>query len=181
MIEKRRKTFWWWPWQIEKVEAYLEKQAGDGWVLANAGGACTSFTFEKRDSARIRYCLDYQDKNKPEYQALFQDAGWKLEYQGSGWYIWSMPYHKERPEIYTDEDSLIRRNSTILGSLSAVLAAQVPLATVMLQNLDDKSPFALAFMILWGLIIALLAGIVIGTAIGVSRLKRRKANHIGAN
>ncbi len=178
MSERQTKILWWWPWQTDKVEAYLEKQAGEGWVLVNAGWVCASFTFERRAPAKVRYCLDYQEKMKPDYQALFQDAGWKMEYHGSGWYIWSMPHEGVRPEIYTDDGSLIRRNNAILASISAVLAAQLPMAVVTLQNLDEKSSFALALTVVWAFCMALQAGVVIGMAVGINRLKHKKSQKV---
>lgn len=174
MAETRKVFKWWWPWQTDSVENMLEDNAAQGWMLVHANGACTSFVFEKREPAKIRYCIDYQEKEKPEYLALLCDDGWKKEYRSSGWYIWSKAYDAERPSLFTDVDSLVRRNIMILGSLTAVFAAQIPLFVVNMDNIGKSSPVVTAFFILWGLIVAVLAGMAVGMALGINKLKRRK-------
>lgn len=176
MSETKKVFRWWWPWQTDKIENMLEDMAAQGWMLVYVRNACTNFVFEKRLPAKVRFCLDYQEKEKPEYLTLLADAGWKMEYRSSGWYIWSKSYDDVKPDLFTDIDSLIRRNNTILGSLTAVFAAQIPLVSVNMHNLSDKSnsPFMIALMIVWGIVIALLAGTVIGMALGTRSLKRMK-------
>lgn len=172
---------WWWPWQSEKIEMMLEGNAAEGWMLKNAGSMLVSFTFEKREPSQIRYCIDYQEKEKPEYLTLLADAGWKLEQKASGWYIWSMTYDGARPELYTDADSLIRRSNAILGTLTAVFAAQLPLIAVNIRNVDGMPPVVMGFFILWGFLVAVMAGMIIGTALGVRKLKQRKKNSLREN
>lgn len=175
MAETRSKTIWWWPWQTDRIEAVLEGMAAEGWRLIRARYACSRFVFERQAPAKVRYCVDYQEKEKPEYLTLLRDAGWRLEYKGSGWYIWSKAYADVKPELFTDVDSLIRRNNMILGSLTAVLASQVPLIVVNMNNFAAKSPVGLGFMVFWALLEAVMAGMVVGMALGNRKLKRRKA------
>ena len=173
MNETMKMRKWWWPWQTEKIEQLLEGKAREGWVLAKTNDTCTKFVFERQAPASIRYCLDYQEKEKPEYLSLMADDGWKREYKGTGWFLWSKPYSGERPELYTDRDSLIRRSNAILGSLCAVLAAQIPLAVVILRDMAGKSPFAMVLLVIWGIIIAVLAGTTVGMAAGTAKLRRQ--------
>lgn len=173
MSEMKRVSMWWWPWQMDKVEKMLEDNAAQGWILVKANWLCTRFTFEKRTPARIRYCLDYQDADKPEYRTLLGDAGWMLEFKGSGWYIWSMAYDGERPELFTDTDSLIRRNNAVVGSLAMALLLQLPIYISVINNLDQNrlGPYIMVF---WALLIAVLAGLVVGMAIGNRKFQRGK-------
>lgn len=174
MNEMKTKSLWWWPWQTEKVESMLEGMAGQGWHMARARRACTAFVFEKGEPRQVRYCVDYQDKEKPEYRTLLSDAGWALAHRESGWYIWRKAYDGDnRPELFTDIDSLIRRNAMILGSLTAVFAAQVPLFVVNINNLDTASPFGIALLVFWALLFATMGGITLGMSIGLSRMKRK--------
>lgn len=151
-----------------------EDMASQGWLLVKTSGTCTRFTFEKRDPARIRYCIDYQDQEKPDYLALLEDAGWKLEHKGSGWYIWSRAYEDEKPELFTDKDSLIRRNNTILGSMATVLMLQVPVYIALSDNIN-QSRFGLLISLGWAVIIGVLAGLVVGMAFGSRKFQRRKS------
>lgn len=118
-------TKWWWGWEPEKIEDWLEQMDTDGWHLYNATGIGIRFHFVKEEPRRVRYCADYQSNIGPEYKQIFQDAGWELVYSGIGWYIWRMEYEGERPDIYTDIDSLVGMNKrliTILG-ICAIIEA----------------------------------------------------------
>ncbi len=175
MTDRKKASKWWWPWQIEKIEAYLEGMARQGWMLAETDWTCTKFLFEKREPAKVRFCVDYQPKESQDYLTLLGDDGWKMEHRGSGWYVWSKEYQDERPEIYTDRDSLLHRSKTILASFSAVLTAQIPIGVSLLNNLAGKSTFALALIILWGAAVSLMAGVVIGMALGISKINKQAA------
>jgi hypothetical protein len=173
MTETKKVFKWWWPWQPEVIEDFLEGMAAQGWVLVYVRSAATSFVFEKRQPVKMRYCVDYQEKDKPEYRTLLSDAGWRFEYAASGWFIWSMAYDGERPAIYTDTDSLVRRNRAILGSLSAVFAALIPLWVVNLNSIGEKGPVAAVMLGFWAIIMAIYVGIIIGMALGIHRLKKK--------
>lgn len=174
MIETKKKFVWWWPWQTDKVEKLTEDMAAQGWHLLHVRRGWTSFVFQKGEPRHVRYCIDYQEKEKPDYRALLADAGWVLAHKESGWYIWSKAYDgEERPDLFTDIDSLIHRNNLIMGSFTAVSAAQIPLFVVNLQNMDEKSPVALAFIGIWALAAVLLAVAVVGMAVGISKMKRQ--------
>jgi hypothetical protein len=174
MSDAKKVFKWWWPWQTEKMEAMLESMAAEGWALKRVGGALVSYLFEKSEPARIRYCFDYQEKIKPDYLVLLSDAGWKLEHRSSGWYIWSQAYAGERPELYTDIDSLIHRSNAILWTLSSVAAFQIPVMIACLNNTDNPTAFTFATYIIWGLFVGVLAGMTIGAALDVRSLLRRK-------
>lgn len=174
MTETKKKFLWWWPWQTDKVENMLESMAAQGWHTVYVHKACTSFVFQKGEPLRVRYCIDYQEKERPDYAALLSNAGWSLVHKESGWYIWSKAYDgEERPELFTDMDSLIRRNNLIMGSTTAIFAAQIPLFVVNINNLDAKTPFGLAFVIFWALVAGVMGFTVIGMAAGIAKMKRR--------
>jgi hypothetical protein len=116
-------TKWWWGWEPEKIEDWLEQMEVEGWHLYNATGIGVRFHFVKEEPRRVRYCADYQSKIGPQYKEIFQDTGWELVYSGMGWYIWRMEYVGERPDIYTDIDSILDRNKrliTLLGIITII-------------------------------------------------------------
>lgn len=179
MSETKKIYKWWWPWQSESIESLLEGKAANGWVLKSIGGFLISFTFEKSEPSQVRYCIDYQEKETPDYLTLLEDAGWKLEKKGSGWYIWSMVYDGARPELYTDIDSLIHRSNAILGSMTVIFVTQIPVWIACLSNLDNPTPATIAGYILWAFLTAILGGMTFGTALGIRNLKRRKGMEAG--
>lgn len=113
-------TKWWWGWEPEKIEDWLEQMEVEGWHLYNATGIGIRFHFVKQEPRHIRYCADYQSKIGPQYKEIFQDAGWELVYSSMGWYIWRMEYVGERPDIYTDIDSILDRNKRLIAILGII-------------------------------------------------------------
>jgi len=106
------KTAWrlWWEWSPERVEDWLEEMARKGWVLFQVDFASLRFKFIRGEKTQVRYCTDYQENPSDDYFKLYKDDGWELAWTGTfGWYIWRKPYSRERPSIYTDRETVIKR------------------------------------------------------------------------
>ncbi|ASS67154.1 MULTISPECIES: DUF2812 domain-containing protein [unclassified Paenibacillus] len=71
--------------------------------------------------------LEDQPKNDPSYLAIFEDFGWKSVYRSGGWFIWQKAYSGERPQIYSDTDTLIQRNKNLAALFSILMLVQLPL------------------------------------------------------
>ncbi len=116
MMNKKTIFRWWWIWQYEKMEQWLEAQEKQGWQLVGAGWNLLKFQFEQGAPRTIRYVFDYQNKADEEYVELYEDAGWEAMNDGrkNGWYLWRKAYPADqpqlRPEIYSDVESMIQRN-----------------------------------------------------------------------
>jgi hypothetical protein len=110
MSKDKQVIKWWSSWNLEKIEKWLEQMESEGWQLTNISWKSLRFHFERGEPRKIRYGVDYQNKQDPNYVQLFEEAGWESVYSDSGWYIWRMPYTATRPEIYSDLDSLIAHN-----------------------------------------------------------------------
>lgn len=126
--KKRTRWFFWFGWSTEPVERWLEQAARQGWHLVWTDRFLNRFHFERGESKRVRYAVDYQfAAPSDEYWTLFEDAGWELVAEGLGYYIWRTEYEgAERPEIFSDVHSLIERNQRIMWLLIVLLLAQVP-------------------------------------------------------
>lgn len=112
------KTAWrvWWGWSPEKIENWLEEMAWEGWTLFQVDFASLRFKFSRGKAEKVRYCVDYQEKTDDDYMKLFKDDGWELAWSGAfGWHIWRKYYSGEKPDIYTDRQSLIDRNKRLIG------------------------------------------------------------------
>ncbi|MGE5405462.1 MAG: DUF2812 domain-containing protein [Candidatus Saccharibacteria bacterium] len=156
MNETKSLTKWWWAWSPESLEKWLEEIEESGWHLQSVAMGGTRFRFKKDCSRHYRYCLDYQNKVGSEYLRIYEDAGWERVYQGMGWHIWRMEYEGARPEIYTDWESRIEHNQRLMGMLTAVFAAQIPLLVVNMQNDDLSSPFRAVLSLMYLFLISLL-------------------------
>jgi hypothetical protein len=106
---------WWWAWNCEEIENWLENMENSGLRLVKTKFKGLFFYFENCTPTKTRYCIDYQSKLTPEYITIINDAGWKIDQIGMGWYILRKQYEDERPELYTDFDALIARNKKLLS------------------------------------------------------------------
>lgn len=135
---------WWWAWNYEKIEQWLEDMEAGGLRLIDVtiDGIC--FHFEKSKPAKARYCIDYQSKLTPEYISLINDDGWQIFKIGFGWYILRKQYDEDRPEFYNDFEALIARDKTLL---SIMLVIGVPsillLGLVIIQDYGKNLNLAL--------------------------------------
>jgi hypothetical protein len=101
---------WFWAWQDDKEEAWLNEMSLKGFHLASPQGA--TYHFEQHEPKNYVYRLDFRDwnTNQQDYEQIFTDAGW--EYIGSmgGWeYFRKEATSSDMPEIYTDADSKIQK------------------------------------------------------------------------
>lgn len=156
MGDEKRMFKWWVSWEPEKIEKWLEEMETKGWRLKKADWNAIRFQFQRGEPRQIRYCVDYQDKKDEDYIQLFKEIGWQLIYSGAGWYIWRMPFTEQRPEIYSDFDSLISRNKRVLSLLYIVLIAQLPILFVNLFVNKLHNPVVLTTVCLHLFVICLL-------------------------
>jgi len=134
---KITKFRWFWPWQDEAEENWLEKMSQKGYHLSSVRLPCF-YKFLVAEPRDYVYRMDYQTfhkKDKQEYLQLFQDAGW--EYIGemsTSQYFRKEAKQGETIEIFTDIESKIakyKRVLTYLGSfyLISIVAVGVPILT----------------------------------------------------
>jgi hypothetical protein len=158
MSESKTRFKWWWGWKAHRIEQWLEAQEAAGWNLERAGGIGVFFTFRKGEPRRVAYRVDYQTEHDDDYIQLFEDAGWSLAGSGSGWYYWRQAYDNDKPEIYTDVESLIGRNRRQMRILAILLAIQIPVMNSVYSRADSPLGGALAvvhFSVMMGLAFAI--------------------------
>jgi hypothetical protein len=112
---------WWWAWDYEKIEEWLENMEASGLRLVKTTFDGVRFHFERCTPVKARYCIDYQARLTPEYITLLNDDGWDLYKIGFGWYILRKEYQQQRPELYNNFDGLIARNKSLLRILSVLM------------------------------------------------------------
>jgi hypothetical protein len=111
---------WFWAWQDEAEENWLEKMSQKGYHLSSV--ALPGFyTFVVAEPRQYIYRLDYQifrKKDKREYLQLFQDAGWEHIGEMSAWqYFRKGANPGEITEIFTDAESKIAKYKRVLAYL----------------------------------------------------------------
>ncbi|MFD1885942.1 DUF2812 domain-containing protein [Paenibacillus wenxiniae] len=135
MSSTKRVFRWWWIWQSEKMEEWIEAQEQQGWHLVKVKPSLMTFYFEKGNPRTIRYVFDYQNKVNEDYTALYEDAGWERLNNGrNNWYLWRKSYPADqpdaRPEIYSDIESVIQRNDRMKKTLITVGLILVPILVI---------------------------------------------------
>jgi hypothetical protein len=137
MKEEKTVWHWWTGWEIEKFENWLEEKEREEWNLSKVD-YILRFRFEKGESRKMRYCVDYQNSVEDNYFELFKEDGWVLvDEKIAPWYIWRKSYEDERPNIYTDTKSLIERNNRqIRNVIIGVFISLILLYFVLIGNFD---------------------------------------------
>jgi len=137
MTKTHRTVFkWFWAWQDEAEEAWLEQMALDGWHLV-AIPFLASYRFEKGAPQRKVFRLDFfaSRKDYGAYRQLFQDAGWDHLGEMGGWqYFCKAAAPGETPEIYTDSASKAQKFTRVMLFLSILLAVNLFLLVIPLGS-----------------------------------------------
>lgn len=161
---------WWWGWNPEDIETWLEAMERGGWNLVHVGFLGVRFRFRGGECRQVRYCVDYQNNPDAEYHSLLADDGWHLVWRELGWHLWQKPYVHERPNIFTDMASLVQRNRRLSTVLDACAAAELcTFAAIVPAHLSGLSPLQVAFYGVW----AALTGVILMAAWKVHRHSRR--------
>lgn len=150
MSEIKTAWHWWWGWNPEKIENWLEEMEQDGWNLIKVDFNYLRFKFEKGEYRKIRYCVDYQNRVDDNYFGILKEDGWELVGDRSiPWYMWRKSYDNERPNIYTDAKSLIERNNRQLMTVGILLPFEIVVINSLLKNGSSTTwVLALFFMII---------------------------------
>ncbi|AWB43546.1 hypothetical protein DCC85_04445 [Paenibacillus sp. CAA11] len=93
----------------KEYDAWLENYAKQGWHLEKINGLGLLHHFREGEPSKVRYFSDYQGKKPKDYEQIFADSGWELvSSDQEGFYLWRINYdHRERPEVFTDRQSLL--------------------------------------------------------------------------
>lgn len=164
---------WFWAWDDEKEEAWLRQMALSGWHLRRVGFP-NFYTFEQGGPRDVAYRLDFFTgvKDKASYLQLFSDAGWEHVGEYGSWqYFRKEASGGEVPEIFTDNESKIKKYQRVL----AVLAFVCSLMVLVRANpaTQGASPFYLVITLVWFVIIMLLVYGILKLMGRIKQLQRR--------
>lgn len=164
------KIRWFWAWQDDQEEAWLEYMSRQGWHLKRV--APLSYTFEKGAPRDYAYRLDFQaDKNLAEYIEFIQSAGWQHIGNMVGWQYFRRPVEGgQGAELFTDPESKIEKHKRFLKT--TVVASPVWMV-VFFAHLD-RYPlwFAILFVALFLTLIAFYTVTLVKVQGRINRLKR---------
>jgi hypothetical protein len=158
------KIKWFWPWQDDREETWLESLSREGWHLSGFGFPLVYY-FRKGDPKIFIYRLDYQTtrmRDRQAYLQLFRDAGWEHVGKMAAWeYFRKETADGGESEIFTDPESKIRKYRRILGTLTVLLAALLLLSVAPARSIADSD---MGWSVLRCLVIAIIAAYVVAIA-----------------
>ncbi|MDX1357467.1 MAG: DUF2812 domain-containing protein [Clostridia bacterium] len=108
---------WFWAWNDDKEEIFLEDMAAKGYRLVHVG--LGKYTFVEAEPKKIKYQLDFKGISKmkdDEYLQIFEDAGWDCVQRFGGWYYFAREYDDETPDlsIFNDNKSRLEKYRRII-------------------------------------------------------------------
>lgn len=99
-------------------EEWLENLALKGWYPEKLNQwSSVIMAFEKKSPKKYRYILDLQPFCKSDYKKVYEEFGWEFCGRITNAYLWRMEYDEERPESFTDTQTLKERNNRFVKSL----------------------------------------------------------------
>lgn len=110
---------WFWSWQDDKQEAWLEAMSQKGLHLCDFK-AFGRYVFDIGTPRNYTYRLDFDQTSgeDSDYFQLIQEAGWERIIQISGWQYWRKETHEGKaPELFTDTGSKIQKYQRLLTGL----------------------------------------------------------------
>lgn len=161
MKEVKTEWHWWWGWNTEKMENWLEDMENKGYNLIKIDFAQIRYSFRKGESRKMRYCFDFPTYVEDSYFEIFEEDGWEsMDNRMGPWFIWRKPYENERPNIYTDTKSLIERTRRQIRTvIFGILVTLFLLSIVLIGNFDSTkwiSVLLILSIIFYGYIIVRL-------------------------
>ncbi|MFJ6411808.1 DUF2812 domain-containing protein [Terribacillus saccharophilus] len=125
MIERKKIRKWFWAWDDQKEEVWLQQMAQKGWALEEY--KWFKYIFKAAAPSKMVYRLDYR-LGYPErsYFDLFEMDGWHLVSSFGGWYYFCKEDDgTDKLEIFTDAHSRAAKYIHLSNYLLFILAMHV--------------------------------------------------------
>jgi hypothetical protein len=100
-------------------ENWLERMADEGWHIDKIGQwSSMVMTFKRGKPRKYRFVFDPQVSPRKEYVATYEQFGWDFLGRMASAHIWRMEYTGERPQAFSDRESIVRRNRQTIAAVS---------------------------------------------------------------
>jgi Protein of unknown function (DUF2812). len=103
MSEEKTVRRWWWVWDYEKEEKWLNVQALEGWTLKDAGFC--RYTFEKTEPGEYFIGLEMRASDDKEYEAFINDVGAENCGRCVNWHYYRRKTELGPFEVFSSVDS----------------------------------------------------------------------------
>jgi hypothetical protein len=103
-------------------ENWLEDMASQGWNIDRIGQwSSIRLVFTKTTPKIYRYVYDVQQNPKKDYRATYEQFGWEFVGIMASCFMWRKEYSGERPEAFSDVQSIEYRNKSVVRAVSVSL------------------------------------------------------------
>jgi len=100
-------------------ENWLERMAAEGWHINRFRQWSSIFiTFRRGAPKRYRFVYDPQVSPRKEYISTYEQFGWEYLGRMASAHFWRMEYEGERPEAFSDKESIVKRNRRTIAAVS---------------------------------------------------------------
>ena len=123
MAETKTLNKWFWVWDFEKEERWLNEMANEGWALCSVGYC--RYTFERCEAGEYIIRLEMHDKNDTSYLSFIEEMDG--EYIGNilQWIFIRRKASLGAFDLYSDIDSKISHLSKICKTLRPLMLANI--------------------------------------------------------
>lgn len=103
----------------EDFENWLEKMASEGWHIERIRQwSSIIMIFRKGEPKKYRFVYDLRAVASKDYISTYKQFGWQFLGQMASVNIWRMEYIDDRPEAFSDKDSVTGRNKRTVAAVS---------------------------------------------------------------
>jgi hypothetical protein len=100
-------------------ESWLERMAAEGWHIDHFRQWSSIFmTFKRGTPKRYRFVYDPQVSPREEYIPTYKQFGWEYLGRMASAHFWRMEYENERPEAFSDRESIVKRSRRTIAAVS---------------------------------------------------------------
>lgn len=107
-------------------ENWLEKMASEGWHIGHIGQwSSILMTLKRGTPKKYRFVYDLQALPRKDYKSTYEQFGWEYLGRMASVYIWRKEYKNERPEAFSDQESIIKRSRRTVAAISFSLISLI--------------------------------------------------------
>lgn len=137
MNERKKVVRWWWVWDFEKEERWLNNMAADGWVLDGVG-FCTYY-FVRSEPGKYVIRLEMRDADE-EYNHFMAEMGAEFVDNLFKWHYYRRKAEYGAFDLYSDIDSRLEHLNRIARMLKIIGFANILIGVVNTISLSNGLP-----------------------------------------
>lgn len=137
MNERKKLVRWWWAWDFEKEERWLNRMALEGWALDGVGFA--TYYFVRCEPGEYIIRLEMRDADD-EYMRFMEDMGAAHVGRYFKWHYFRRKAELGPFDLYSDIDSRLEHLSRIARLLKIIGFANILVGVANTINIQNGLP-----------------------------------------